>query len=113
VLGENDLALRMVRDLGWAAQMRYHDGIARVVADLAPDTATPPSRSALMTAADRLCQNPRRIWFVDALPKGPTAILNRAIVAPAEPRLPLGLMRGVACQEHPIRQRSAKRTWWL
>ena len=42
VLGENDLALRMVHDLGWAAQMRYHDGIARVVADLAPDTATPP-----------------------------------------------------------------------
>ena len=42
VLGENDLALRMVHDLGWAAQIRYHDGIARVVADLAPDTATPP-----------------------------------------------------------------------
>ena len=41
VLGENDLALRMVHDLGWAAQMKYHDGIARVVADLAPDTATP------------------------------------------------------------------------
>ena len=59
------------------------------------------------------CKYPRRVWFVDALPKGPTAILNRAIAAPAEPRLPLGLMRGVACQEHPIRQRSAKRTWWL
>ena len=41
MLGENDLALRMVRDLGWAAQMRYHDGIARVVTDLEPDTATP------------------------------------------------------------------------
>jgi len=39
LLGENDPALRMVRDLGWAAQMRFHDGIGRVVADLAPDTA--------------------------------------------------------------------------
>ena len=42
VLGENDLALRMVRDLGWPTQMRFHDGIGRVVADLAPDAATPP-----------------------------------------------------------------------
>jgi len=53
VLGENDLALRMVDDLGWAAQMRYHDGIARVVADLAPDPVT-ASRSALMTAAGQV-----------------------------------------------------------
>ena len=50
VLGENDLALRMVDDLGWATQMRFHDGIGRVVADLAPDPVTPTSRSALMTA---------------------------------------------------------------
>ena len=42
LLGENDPAVRMVRDLGWAAQMRFHDGIGRVEADLAPDPVTQP-----------------------------------------------------------------------
>ena len=37
VLGENTLALRTLRDLGWVERVRFEAGTARVVIDLAPD----------------------------------------------------------------------------
>ena len=37
VLGDNELALRMVRDLSRTARVRYEAGVARVIVDIAPE----------------------------------------------------------------------------